>query len=706
MSGNTLIDDSTAPTDIQGLLQQRFGFDAFRPGQEEAIEKLLHDNRVLCIQPTGYGKSIIYQLPALLFEGITLVISPLLALMRDQIQQLNNRFHIPAASINSDQSMEENDAAMAAARDKRVRILFIAPEKLDNLEIMTFLTGLDVALIVVDEAHCISTWGHDFRPSYRQIVQAVRKFERKNRDLHILGLTATANRRTEEDIAAQLGAVDGPPFPVLRMSMDRPNIRLSVIPVSEMGEKLEQLGALVMRLEGNGILYCATREHTEIVAGYLSDQGLDVVAYHAGMEPDRKRSLQRAFMEGKHKAIAATNALGMGIDKEDVRFIIHVDMPGSITAYYQEVGRAGRDGLPAEGILLFDPRDRRIQDHFIRSAQPTGADFMNTLQIVQPDSDGMWPNLARLKIGTGLHPTRVTVIMAELAEQGFVEKKLIQRKQVYVRTEKNSAPDLTRYERQNQVRNQELEAMLRYAGGEVECLMQSLRTVLGDREAPKCGRCSRCRTNPFLDGRAVGGGAQEWLSGRDVPIAASRRPLMSPGLAVLNGEQHGRLFVQFMRVRADSSPNGQLSPELLRRLQQNVMKLKDRHEFAAVLVIPSRTWQQRESTAQAIAALLGIKAYPNLLAWKEIPPARQGELLNNDQRRHNVKERMGLTSPLIRRGASPPKKGILLLDDYTGSGATLKEAVRVLRKDGGFTADIVPFTIVRVRWRIGARGMI
>ena len=591
-------------TNIQELLSERFGFDAFRPGQEEAIRLLLEERRVLCIQPTGYGKSIIYQLPSLLFEGITLVISPLLALMRDQIQQLNNRFDIPAASINSDQSMEENDAAMAAARDRRVRILFIAPEKLDNLEIMAFLTGLDVALIVVDEAHCISTWGHDFRPSYRQIVQAIRKFEGKNPDLRILGLTATANRRTEQDIAAQLGAADGPPFPVLRMPMDRPNIRLTVIPVSEMAEKLEQLGALLMRLEGSGILYCATREHTEIVAGYLSDQGLDVVAYHAGMQPDIKRSLQRAFMEGRHKAIAATNALGMGIDKEDVRFIIHVDMPGSITAYYQEVGRAGRDGLPAEGILLFDAQDRRIQDYFIKSAQPTAADFKNTLQIIHPDGEGMWPNLATIKRGTGLHPTRVTVIMAELAEQGFVEKQLMQRKQVYVRTEKRSAPDLTRYERQYQVRTQELEAMIRYSDGEAECLMQSLRTALGDGDAPKCGRCSRCRTNSFLDARAAGGGAQEWLSDRDVPIAASGRPLMSSGLAALNGEQRGHLFVQFMRGRADSSPNGQLSTELLTRIEKNLMKLKGRHEFAAVLVIPSRTWQQRESTAHAIADLL------------------------------------------------------------------------------------------------------
>ena len=514
---------------IRELLQERFGFDDFRPGQEEAIGLLLAERRVLCIQPTGYGKSLIYQLPSLLLEGLTLVISPLLALMRDQIQQLNNRFDIPAASINSDQSPEENEAAMAGARSKRIKILFIAPEKLDNLEIMAFLSALDVALIVVDEAHCISTWGHDFRPSYRQIVQAVHHFAGKDGELRILGLTATANQRTEKDIVAQLGDGAGPAFPVLRMPMDRPNIRLSVIPVVEMAEKLEQLAALTSRLQGNGILYCATREHTEIVAGYLSDQGLDVVAYHAGMVPDRKRALQEAFMHGKHKAIAATNALGMGIDKEDIRFIIHVDIPGSITAYYQEVGRAGRDGLPAEGILLFDGHDRRVQDHFIRSAQPTTADFMRTLEIIQPDYDGAWPNLAAIKVRSGFHPTRVTVIMAELAEQGFVQKQLINRKQVYVRTGEQSAPDLSRYERQYEVRTGELEAMLRYAGGEVPCLMQALRRALGDVDAPKCGRCSRCKGNAFADLQADQGrgtsmvGRARCADWRDKPPADGRR---------------------------------------------------------------------------------------------------------------------------------------------------------------------------------------
>ena len=338
-------------------------------------------------------------------EGLTLVISPLLALMRDQLNHLVERFGIPAGSINSDQSDEENTEAQLHASQGRIRILFIAPEKLDNLEVYEFLLGLDVGLLVVDEAHCISTWGHDFRPSYRQIVRAVQAFGNKRPDMLVLGLTATADRRTEQDIARQLMDRDGNPLTVLRSTMDRPNITLGVVGVSGLAQKLAALHSLLQQWDGSGILYCATREQTEIVADYLNDQGLAVVSYHAGYDPLAKRALQQHFMQGTYKAIAATNALGMGIDKSDIRFIVHVDFPGSITAYYQEVGRAGRDGLPAAGLLLFDEADRRIQDYFIASALPTLEDFGKVMGVIRPGADGLWPTLSEIKVRSGLHPT-------------------------------------------------------------------------------------------------------------------------------------------------------------------------------------------------------------------------------------------------------------------------------------------------------------
>ncbi len=684
-------------------LHQYFGFSAFRPGQEESLRTLMSRGRVLCIQPTGYGKSLLYQLPSLWVDGVTLVISPLLALMRDQIGQLNRRFGIPAASINSDQSDEENAAARRSAAEGNIRILFVAPEKLDNIESYDFLIRLNIGLLVVDEAHCISTWGHDFRPSYRQIIHAVHCFEKKNTDLRVLGLTATANPRTESDIAHQLTGPEAAPLKVLRLSMDRPNISLRVIPVHGTAQKLEVLEKFLRETQGAGILYCATREGTEIVSEYLREKNLDVLSYHAGYTPERKRELQETFMNGKIKAIAATNALGMGIDKPDIRFIVHTDIPGSVTAYYQEVGRAGRDGLPAQGILLFDESDRRIQDHFIQSALPTLDDFRKVYGAVRPDAENPGHSLTALKVITGLHPTRVNLIAAELTEQGFIEKKLVNRKQIYCRTSKRTAPDLSRYENQNAVRKSELDAMLLYARGETDCLMQTLRIRLGDEQAQACGHCSRCQPDLFPRYAVTSsvGEAASWLARRDIPIDETKIPKMSQGFSLLNGDLRAPLFVQFMRQRADNnSPN--LPSELEEMLLKKIEHIKKERQFGAIVLLPSGTWMQRESAGNLTGAGLDAPVYADLLVWKETPAQRQGELLNNDQRKENVNGKMQMTRPLVKLY----DRAVLLVDDYVGSGATLKEAVRTLRKQGNVSGEIVPMTMARVRWRLGAKGMI
>jgi ATP-dependent DNA helicase RecQ len=242
--------------------------------------------------------------------------------------------------------------------------------------------------------------------------------------------------------------------------MDRPNLALAVVPAPGMAHKLAYLAQLVPRLPRPGLLYCATRERTELVAEYLQLHGVDAAAYHAGLEPEDKRALQDDFLRGRFAAIAATNALGMGIDKSDLRYVVHVDMPGSITAYYQEVGRAGRDGQPARGILLFDPDDRRIHEHFADAAQPELRDFAALLAAVADADDP--PGLTALKVRSGLHPTRVTVVVAELVEQGFITKQSRGGKQIYLATPQSGAPDLERYRRQSEVRGRELDAMLRY----------------------------------------------------------------------------------------------------------------------------------------------------------------------------------------------------------------------------------------------------
>jgi len=486
---------------IYQILKTKFNFTEFRKGQYEAIHTLMTKDRLLCIQPTGYGKSLLYQLPALLLDGITLVISPLLALVRDQLKQLHERFGIAATSFNSDQSMQENNAAREQLLQGKIKILFISPEQLDNLTKFNFLLNLPIQLLVVDEAHCISTWGHDFRPSYRYIIKLIEALVNKNQDLKILALTATANKKTEADIKTQL-SIDKRKITVHRESMHRPNIRLTVLHTRSAPTKLATVIALLKKennkrlLEGNGLIYCATRENTEIVAEYLLSQGINTAAYHAGMETARKKQIQQNFLSNEYHVIVATNALGMGIDKSNLRFIIHFDVPGSITAYYQEVGRCGRDGLPADGVLLYDQKDVRIQKHFIESSQPRAEDFQKVNEVIKKSADSI--NLAGLKQLTGMHPNKLNVALTELIEQGYVKKVLRYQSQFYQVVPKAGKLNLKRYLTQYKSKYAELFAMQNYAEQTEKCAMSLLQIALGDKSAKACHQCSHCTESPFL----------------------------------------------------------------------------------------------------------------------------------------------------------------------------------------------------------------
>lgn len=682
---------------LQSVLQNQFGFDHFRSGQQEAIMTLLTQYRLLCIQPTGHGKSLLYQLPAVLLEGMTVVISPLLALMRDQLRQLNTRFHIKAGAINSDQTEEENAQTQQQAKEGRIKILFVSPEQLDNVFQFEFLLALTVSLIVIDEAHCISTWGHDFRPSYRQILRFIHEIEKKSADIKILGLTATANDRTQADIMVQL-ETQAKRIHVRRESMDRPNIQLTAITANGIAEKLHIIESLLEQWPGDGLIYCATRENTELVADYLQLKKINAAAYHAGFESEQKRKLQQAFTANQYKVIAATNALGMGIDKSDLRFIIHFDIPGSITAYYQEVGRCGRDGLTAHGILLFDPQDKKIQEYFIDSAQPTGTDFQKVLSVVRQAKT--LPKLSDLKRLTGLHPTRVTVIIAELVEQGFLQKIKQGCAQVYRATHKMGEPNLSRYFNQFEVKTHELMAMMDYAAQTTNCRMAILRNALGDHEAASCSHCDIC--HPDLQKIQIDQNKiqdiQQWLAENPVLIKPILRYNIAAGVAVMDSKLRTETFLQFMRQRQQTAA---MDSKLQALIDKNLTLLKRTHKIGCVIPVPSRTWCLRNQFAQWIADQLNVPVLIDYLYWQTLPAARQGELLNNDQRQHNVKNKMFEQSQ-----RSIPVGAILLLDDYVGSGATFKEAARVLRRRLSKKQTIIPFALASVKWRLGRRGMV
>jgi ATP-dependent DNA helicase RecQ len=683
------------------ILQDTFHFTEFRPGQLEAIQTLLQEDRLLCIQPTGYGKSLLYQLPALYLGGITLVISPLLALMRDQIIQLKKRFNIAAGSINTDQSYEENASVKSAALSGRIRILFIAPEQLQQDEQVNFLQQLPIKLLVIDEAHCISTWGHDFRPSYRQIIKLVHALILKDPQLKLLGLTATADSKTEHDIKQQMSVLKD--IVVHRESMDRPNIKLSVISTLGTAVKLATLSKVLTLLEGSGLIYCATRENTEIVASYLSSQGIKAAAYHAGLPVMQKMQLQDDFLENNYSVIAATNALGMGIDKSDLRFVIHFDFPGSITAYYQEVGRCGRDRLPAQGILLYDPADSKVQQYFIMAAQPTDKDFEKVHQVIASSISPL--DLPTIKRLSGLHPTKLSVVMAELIEQEFIEKSLQFKTQLYCLTNKRGLPNLSRYIRQFESRRSDLKNMQYFAEQPRKCLMSILRSTLGDTKVHNCGQCSVCSKALYRPVESPGLllTISSWLNRRTLPLHLSKIIKGAlPGLSVLDGKLRANDFKLFMHARKNNDLTQLGLSEALSTLIKDCLKDLIRHyQFSCIVVVPSLTWKGREAVVNLLGNFLKVPVLTDLLLWKDQPLTRQGELLNNEQRQHNVAQRMQ-----VSKTPKFPRLPILLFDDYTGSGATLNEAARALREQGNITNQIIPFTIAAVKWRIGHSGMV
>lgn len=353
--------------DPRRQLHQYFGFREFLEGQEGVINTLLEGRDALVIMPTGGGKSLCYQLPALVLQGVTVVVSPLIALMKDQVDGLVEK-KIPATFINSSISQSDVDNRIRRMTLGEFRLVYIAPERFKSERFVRALAPLSIALFAVDEAHCISQWGHDFRPDYLRLKWALKNLGQPQ----VVALTATATPEVRRDIVEQLGLgkFGRQPPQVFVTGFARRNLTLAVALTKNKAEKLARIAQTVRKLK-NGIIYCATRKNVERVATHLGKEGLRCVAYHGGMTDERRTKAQVEFMSGKFHVAVATNAFGMGIDRPDLRFVVHYDIPGSVEAYYQEAGRAGRDGEPARCELCFNYADVQTQEFFIEGANPT-----------------------------------------------------------------------------------------------------------------------------------------------------------------------------------------------------------------------------------------------------------------------------------------------------------------------------------------------
>ncbi|MCE6960898.1 DNA helicase RecQ [Cereibacter sphaeroides] len=333
------------------LLHQVFGFPDFRPGQEEIVEAVRAGRNTLAIMPTGGGKSLCYQLPALCREGVTLVVSPLIALMRDQVRSLREA-GVEAGALTSGNTDTETEEVFRALDDGRIRLLYMAPERLASPGALTLLRRIGVSLIAVDEAHCVSQWGHDFRPDYLRIGEL-----RRTLGVPLAAFTATADAETRDEIVARL--FDGIPPATFLRGFDRPNIHLAF--AVKQNPRAQILNFAAARKGRSGIVYCATRAKTETLAQALREAGHSACHYHGGMEAEERRQVEIRFQQEDGLIVVATVAFGMGIDKPDIRWVAHADLPKSIEGYYQEIGRAGRDGAPAETLTLYGPDDIRLR---------------------------------------------------------------------------------------------------------------------------------------------------------------------------------------------------------------------------------------------------------------------------------------------------------------------------------------------------------
>ncbi len=467
------------------ILAESFGYSQFRPGQAEVIGAILGGRDTLAVMPTGGGKSICYQVPALVVEGLTLVVSPLLALMKDQVDALR-RSGVAAAAVNSTISRDEQMSIMADARDGRLQLLYVAPERFADGAFMAALQATPLRLLAVDEAHCISAWGHDFRPSYRDLGNIRERLG----DIPIIALTATADPRVREDIVARLQLRD----PVVHVAgFDRPNLRFEVVRVSSKKDKAERI---LERLRGIGnesaIVYCGTRKNVEELTDFLQRNGLRVARYHAGISDEQRIKVQDAFARDSLRIIVATNAFGMGIDKPDVRLVLHHDMTGELESYYQEAGRGGRDGEPAECVLYYATRDRGLREFFIEGSHPEAS------KVVR-----VYNQLCEFR-GDRVH---IREVMQEENEQGvnaavqvLVDSGLAQRFGYMVRATRpgmEAEIDTASLDEHREHAYSKLDAMQRYCES-MTCLRARILDYFGDTDhAQACGNCGPC-TSPVV----------------------------------------------------------------------------------------------------------------------------------------------------------------------------------------------------------------
>ncbi len=655
-------------------LKKLFRFDHFHDLQWEVIEQDLAGNRILFVEKTGFGKSLCYQFPATQLKGVTIVFSPLIALMRDQVRSMQEK-GITAAAINSNQIPEENEAIIALARSNKLDILYIAPERLENAAWISAAREMKIAMIVIDEAHCISMWGQSFRPNYRRIVTLVKLLPR---NFPVLATTATATTRVQADIIEQVGSGLKP----VRGRLLRSNISLSVVMVQNEDEKFYWLAEYLPKLPKTGIIYTGTQANTDIYSNWLQFLGYNSAAYSGRLDSESRKRIETDFIANRYDAVVSTNALGMGIDKPDIRFIIHTQIPQSPIHYYQEIGRSGRDGREAHAILLYNPdEDHELPESFIDGTKPSVEKYESIISITRKAL------LGRNEVikAANLKQTQVNVILSDLIDQGIINEIDGKRKKYFYNPE---APefDPTGFELLRTVQREELTRMIDYTALQT-CRMEYLCNYLGDDQLKKCDICDNDTRN-YLNlskGEAYKNKLQEFRE-TFFPLleVESQRSSIINGVAA---SYYGITNVGAALRHSKYEDGGDFPDWLLKVTLKAFRKHYGNTRFDLILFVPpSESGKLVENFALKISSVLKIPISDKLIKRSSTSP--QKVFHSGISKKDNVKDKFIYENPEEIEG-----KNILLIDDIFDSGYTIKEIGQYLTTIG---ADcIAPLVIAK-----------
>ena len=478
------------------ILKEYFGYDSFRGKQEEIIKRIIEEKKhSLVLMPTGSGKSLCYQIPALFFDNSTIVISPLIALMQDQVDVLRKK-NIPAAFINSTLSKQEREKRLEEFVHGKIKLLYVTPERFRKKDFIEQIQKVKIDLLAVDEAHCISEWGHDFRPDYSRIGE----FRELMGNPLTIALTATATRDVQEDIIKKLH-INKDDIKLFHQGIERPNLRLEAVDVFDDKEKLREIISTLEKYDGCGIIYFSLIKTLERFSEILGDKGFNHAVYHGKLEDRQRKSKQRDFLSGKQKLILATNAFGMGIDKADIRFVIHAEVPSSIESYYQEIGRAGRDGNDSLCLLLYNQEDLYTQMEFIKWSNPD-TNFYSALYDILKRETGLINSSGidyiREQISyKNKNDFRVETALAMLDRYGVTEGE-VEKQNLQIVTE---LPDILQDEDHLKEKllndNKKLLSVVNYFRGE-KCRRVFISDYFGFPGEKPCGNCDNCTINGVI----------------------------------------------------------------------------------------------------------------------------------------------------------------------------------------------------------------